>query len=644
MRVSLIAAMAANRVIGHKGTIPWKVPGEQKMFKEITMGHCVIMGRKTHEDIGQALPGRTNIVMTRQLNYQAPGCIVTRDLRSALESCPADETEAFIIGGAQLYRESLSLADRIYLTVVPQEIEGDAFFPEFSTNEFEVTKSELIQGAVPYHFYIYDRVRQSYHMTSQAFRRYGKAVVDWIADYYEQVESLPVLSRAKPGQIRASLPSQPPDQGEAFETILKDVNEYILPGVTHWQSPNFYAFFPANTSGPAILGEMISAGLGVQGMLWATSPACTELETHVLDWLVHMLALPEKLLSTKTGGGVIQDSASSAALCALLAAREQATDYASNDRGCDGRLVAYASNQAHSSIEKAVRIAGIGRENLRLIEVDDQFAMRPEALAQQIEKDRNAGLVPCYVAATVGTTSSNAMDPLPEIGRICRSHGIWLHVDAAMAGTAALCPEFRWVHRGLELADSYCFNPHKWMFTNFDCDCFYVADRKRLIDALSILPEYLRNKASESGAVIDYRDWQVSLGRRFRALKLWFVIRHYGLEGLRHHVRRHVQIAQDFAAWVQADPRFELVVPPPLNLVCFRVRGKDGANQLLMDRLNRSGDLYLTHTRLNDRLALRLCVGQSNTELRHVQRAWQRIQEEAANLPVLATNRNSQAM
>jgi aromatic-L-amino-acid decarboxylase len=269
---------------------------------------------------------------------------------------------------------------------------------------------------------------------------------------------------------------------------------------------------------------------------------------------------------------------------------------------------------------------------LRLIEGDDQFAMRPQALSQQIEKDRKAGLVPCYVTATVGTTSSNAMDPLPEIGRICRGHGIWLHVDGAMSGTAALCPEFRWIHRGLELADSYCFNPHKWMFTNFDCDCFYVADRKRLIDALSILPEYLRNKASESGAVIDYRDWQVPLGRRFRALKLWFVIRHYGLEGLRHHVRRHVQIAQDFAGWVQADPRFELVVLPPLNLVCFRVHGGDAANQLLMDRLNHSGDLYLTHTRLNDRLTLRLCVGQSNTESRHVQRAWQRLQEEAAKL------------
>ena len=239
-------------------------------------------------------------------------------------------------------------------------------------------------------------------------------------------------------------------------------------------------------------------------------------------------------------------------LCALLAARERATGFQSNERGCDGRLVAYTSTQAHSSVEKAVKIAGLGRANLRLIEVDERFAMRPDALAQQIAQDRQAGLQPCFVSATVGTTSSNGFDPLPEIGRICREQGLWLHVDGAMCGTAALCPEFRHIHEGLELADSYCFNPHKWMFTNFDCDCFYVADRAALIKTLSVLPEYLRNKATESGAVIDYRDWQVPLGRRFRALKLWFVIRHYGVEGLRHHIRRHVALAQEFAGWVEA--------------------------------------------------------------------------------------------
>src|SRR5450631_206129 len=474
--------------------------------------------------------------------------------------------------------------------------------------------------------------QKSFHMTPDEFRRHGHAVIDWIADYYQRVESFPVLSRTEPGQIRASLPENPPAKGEPFEAILGDVEKLILPGITHWQSPNFFAYFPCNASGPAILGDLLSSGLGVQGMLWATSPACTELETHVLDWLVDMLDLPGKFLSTNTGGGVIQDTASSSALCALLAAREQATNFAGNQHGCDGKLVAYTSSQAHSSIEKAVQIAGLGRNQLRLIEVDEKFAMRPEALARQIEADRRSGLIPCFVCATVGTTSSNAMDPLEQIGRICREQKLWLHVDAAMSGTAALCPEFRHIHHGLEFADSYSFNPHKWMFTNFDCDCFYVADRAALIKTLSVLPEYLRNKATESGAVIDYRDWQIPLGRRFRSLKLWFVIRHYGIEGLQHHIRRHVALAQQFAGWIIKDERFELAAPAPLNLVCFRHKGGDAANQTLMDRLNRSGDLYLTHTRLHDRLTLRFCVGQTNTEARHVEKAWTRIKEEAAKI------------
>jgi aromatic-L-amino-acid/L-tryptophan decarboxylase len=479
---------------------------------------------------------------------------------------------------------------------------------------------------------------KTFHMTPDDFRRYGRAVVDWIADYHQGIESFPVLSRVQPGEIRAALPPDAPAQGEPFEKILADIDRLILPGITHWQSPNFYAFFPCNASGPAILADLLSSGLGVQGMLWSSSPACTELETHVLDWLVRMLGLPENFLSTGTGGGVIQDTASSASLCALLAARERATHFASNQHGCDGRLVAYTSSQAHSSIEKDVKIAGLGIENLRLVEVDEKFAMRPDALARHLEQDRRAGLIPCFLCATVGTTSSNAIDPVPEIGRICREHGIWLHVDAAMSGTAALCPEFRYIHNGLEYADSYCFNPHKWMFTNFDCDCLYVADRKALIQALSVLPEYLRNKATESGAVIDYRDWQIPLGRRFRSLKLWFVIRHYGVEGLQHHIRRHVELAQNFAAWIREDDRFELAAPAPLNLVCFRLKGGDAINQALMDRLNRSGDLYLTHTRLNDKLTLRMCIGQSNTTARQVGRAWKRIQEEAAKLELRPSN------
>jgi aromatic-L-amino-acid decarboxylase len=469
-------------------------------------------------------------------------------------------------------------------------------------------------------------------MTPEEFRRCGHAVVDWIADYQSSVESFPVLSQVKPGQIRASLPANPPAHGEPFEALLQDVEKLILPGITHWQSPNFFAYFPCNASGPAILGDLLSSGLGVQGMLWSTSPACTELETHVLDWLVSMLGLPENFLSWNTGGGVIQDTASSSALCALLAARERATHYASNQNGCDGKLVAYVSTQSHSSLQKAAMIAGIGASNLRLIEVDENFAMRPDALGLQINADQRAGLIPCFVCATVGTTSSNAMDPIAEIAQVAHRHNLWLHVDAAMSGTAALCPEFRHLQNGVELADSYSFNPHKWMFTNFDCNCFWVADRKALIQTLSILPEYLRNQATESGAVIDYRDWHIQLGRRFRALKLWFVIRHYGIEGLQHHIRRHVELAQTFAQWVRENDNFELAAPVPLNLVCFRHQAGDAANQTIMDRLNHSGDLFLTHTKLDGKFTLRLCVGQTHTEARHVENAWKRICEEAEKL------------
>ena len=473
---------------------------------------------------------------------------------------------------------------------------------------------------------------RGFHMTSDEFRRNGRAAVDWIADYMDRIESFPVLSRVRPGEIRAHLPAVPPAEGEPFDAMLADVDRLILPGITHWQSPNFFAYFPSNNSGPAILGELLSAGVGVQGMLWATSPACTELETHVLDWLVGMLGLPSKFRSDGTGGGVIQDTASSSALCALLAARERATGFRVNEVGADGKLTAYASSQAHSSIEKAVKIAGLGREILRLVEVDGRFAMRPDALARRIAEDRGAGKAPCFVCATVGTTSSNAIDPVAEIGRICRDEGIWLHVDAAMSGTAALCPEFRGIQEGLDLADSYCFNPHKWMFTNFDCDCFWIADREALIRTLSVAPEYLKNQASESGAVFDYRDWHVPLGRRFRALKLWFVIRHYGVEGLRHHVRRHVELAQKFSDWIDASGRFELAAPVPLNLVCFRHVGGDEINRRLLERLNAGGRLYLTHTTLGGRYTLRLSIGQSRTEERHVSSAWRTIQETAAEL------------
>ena len=462
-------------------------------------------------------------------------------------------------------------------------------------------------------------------MSPEEFRRHGYAVIDWIAEYQKNIERFPVLSPAKPGEVRALLPAHPPARGEQFAALLADIDRVVMPGITHWQSPNFYAYFPSNNSGPSILGDLLSSGLGVQGMLWATSPACTEVETHVLDWLVEMLALPDKFSSRGAGGGVIQDTASSASLCALLAARERATNFRSNREGCDGTLTAYTSTQTHSSIEKAMKIAGLGAANLRLIDVDEKFALRPDALEKAIRADRAAGKTPCFVCATIGTTSSLAVDPVRAIGEICRREKLWLHVDAAMAGTAALCREFRWTHHGVELAHSYTFNPHKWMFTNFDCNCFYVADRKALIETLTVLPEYLRNQATETGAVIDYRDWHIELGRRFRALKLWFVVRHYGVEGLQYHVRRHVELAQEFASWVEADQDFELAAPHPLNLVCFRHKSGDAFNENLLQKLNAGGELYLTHTKLNGKYTLRMSIGQAQTEIEHVKKAWEKI-------------------
>ena len=472
----------------------------------------------------------------------------------------------------------------------------------------------------------------SLHMTPAEFRETGYAVIDWIADYYENVDSYPVLSQVQPGAIRSSLPNDPPAIGESMETIMHDINQLILPGITHWQSPNFFGYFPCNSSGPAILADLLSSGLGINGMLWATSPACTELETHVLDWLSDMLDLPGHFKSTGTGGGVIQDTASSSSLCALIAARERATKGKSNEIGCRDKMTVYASNQAHSSIEKAVMVSGLGRKNMRLINVDESFAMKPDSLQGKIEQDIKDGYIPVYVCATVGTTSSTAFDPLKEIGAICSRYNIWLHVDAAMAGTAALCPEYRFIQEGLELADSYTFNPHKWMLTNFDCSCFYVADRNELINSLSVLPEYLKNQATQSGAVFDYRDWHIPLGRRFRSLKLWSVIRYYGVEGLRKYIRRHVALGQEFAGWVEANDRFQLMAPAPLNLVCFRYRAADKFNELLLADLNSSGDLYLTHTKLTGKYTLRLCIGQAHTTGKHVRQAWEMITEAAEKL------------
>jgi aromatic-L-amino-acid/L-tryptophan decarboxylase len=473
-------------------------------------------------------------------------------------------------------------------------------------------------------------------MDPEEFRAAGYRVVDWLAEYMSNVESYPVLSKVEPGWVRSQLPATAPEEGEPFETIMRDLDRVIMPGITHWQSPNFFGYFPANSSGPSVLAEMLSAGLGVQGMLWLTSPACTELETHVLDWVVDLLGLPEGFSSLSAGGGVIQDSASSAVVCALLAARERATGGETNRTGMSLRsggaaapLTVYASDQTHSSVDKAVRIAGIGSDNLRRVPTGEHLAMSAESLDRILTEDRAAGMIPCMVVATVGTTSTGAIDPIRQIGEVCRRHGVWLHIDAAMAGSAAICPEFRHLQAGLELADSYCFNPHKWLLTNFDCDCFYVQDRASLINALSILPEYLRNAATESGAVIDYRDWQISLGRRFRSLKLWFVLRSYGAERLREMVRRHMELARWFTRHVEESDTFELMAPTVLNLVCFRHVSSDEESERIMRAVNESGQAFLTHARVNGRFILRLSIGQERTEMRHVQGVWDLLQQAA---------------
>jgi len=467
----------------------------------------------------------------------------------------------------------------------------------------------------------------------ERFRREGRAVIDWIADYWQSVAARPVASRVEPGWVRSQLPDRAPDAPENLEVILRDFDRIVVPGLTHWQHPGFFAYFPANASGPSILGELVSAGLGVQGMLWATSPACTELETHVLDWLRELLGLPARFASAGTGGGMIQDSASSGVLCALIAARERATAGRTNDGGLHAEraaLVVYTSQDAHSSVEKAARVAGIGREWTRKIATNDRGEMDAGALAAAMDDDARAGHVPCFVVATAGTTARGAIDPVPAITAAAARHGAWLHVDAAWAGAAAICPEYRAaIVAGAEHADSWGFNPHKWLLVNFDCHAFWVADRALLTRALATRPDYLRNRASDTGGVIDYSDWQVPLGRRFRALKLWMTLRMIGAEALRQRIRDHVAWAEEFASWVAGDPRFELLGRPSLSLVTFALRAGDDATARLLDRVNREGSCFLSHARVGGRLALRLAIGGTLTDRPAVEHAWETLKNTA---------------
>ena len=460
-------------------------------------------------------------------------------------------------------------------------------------------------------------------MTPDEFRTHGKALIDWVADYLESIEERPVSPDVRPGEVRAMLPEHPPAEAEPFEAVLADLDRVIVPGLTHWQHPSFFAFFPGNSSYASILGELVSAGLGVQGMSWVTSPACTEVETLMMDWMVELLGLPERFRSTSpTGGGVIHGSASEATLASILAARWRISGGTVNRTGDTTHLVAYATSQAHSSIEKGLRIAGIGTDQLRVVPHDERFAMRADAFAELVAADVAAGLTPFWVCCNHGTTSSMAFDPTPEIAATAHEHGMWVHVDAAMSGIAALAPELRWVNQGLELADSYCTNPHKWMGVVFDCDLFYTADRAALLGALSILPEYLRSQAAESGQAIDYRDWQIPLGRRFRALKLWFTIRTGGVDDAVAMIRRHVAATQELAGLVRADDRFEVVAPHPLNLLCLALRDGDRATDALIERANATGRALFTRTVLDGRTALRFSIGGRTTDERHVRAGW----------------------
>ena len=469
-------------------------------------------------------------------------------------------------------------------------------------------------------------------MTPEEFRAHAHRLVDWMADYMSEVERLPVRAQTRPGEIESALPAAPPETGEPMEAVFADFEHIVMPGMTHWQHPRFFAYFPANSSPPSVLAEMLTAALGAQCMLWQTSPAATEMETRMLDWLRRAIGLPEGF------AGTIQDSASSAILCALLTARERATEGAANERGlaeAGAAPVAYTSDQAHSATEKGAKIAGYGRRHVRLIETGSDFAMKPGALDAAIRADKAAGLKPACIVASLGTTGVGAIDRLDEIGAVARAHDVFLHVDAAWAGSALICEEHRWMLRGIEAVDSLVFNPHKWLLTNFDCSAHFVRDPDALVRTFSILPAYLQSR--EGDTVTDYRDWGVPLGRRFRALKLWFVLRSYGLAGLREVIRRHIALAEWLEAEIAAHPDFEIMAPRSLALLNFRYAPQGAAsldelNERLLHAINDEGQIYLTQGRVRGAYAIRVSIGQTGTERIHVEQAWEAIKAAAAVL------------
>ncbi|KAG8389141.1 hypothetical protein BUALT_Bualt02G0198300 [Buddleja alternifolia] len=483
-------------------------------------------------------------------------------------------------------------------------------------------------------------------MDAEQLRECGHKMVDFIADYYKDIENFPVLSQVQPGYLRELLPDSAPVHPESLQDVLDDVQSKILPGVTHWQSPEFFAYFPSNSSVAGFLGEMLSAAINMVGFSWITSPAATELEMIVLDWLAKSLKLPDEFLSSGQGGGVIQGTASEAVLVVLLAARDKALRRVGKDT--IGKLVAYSSDQTHSALQKACKIGGIHAENCRVLKTDSStdYALSPESLSEAISRDIASGLIPFFMCATVGTTSSTTVDPLPALGKISSvsflaesSNGLWFHIDAAYAGSACICPEFRHYIDGVEEANSFNMNAHKWFLTNFDCSALWVKDRSALIQSLSTNPEFLKNKASQGNSVVDYKDWQIPLGRRFRSLKLWMVLRLYGLENLQAYIRNHIELARKFEELVKLDSRFEVAAPRRFSLVCFRLlpnpNNEEFGNELnheLLEAVNSTGKLFISHTVLSNKYVLRFAVGAPLTEERHVVAAWKTLQETASDL------------
>ncbi|ENN76335.1 aromatic-L-amino-acid decarboxylase [Dendroctonus ponderosae] len=469
-------------------------------------------------------------------------------------------------------------------------------------------------------------------MEANQFREFGKAMIDYTAEYLENIRDRRVVPTVEPGYLRPLIPDSAPDKPEKWEDVLKDVERVIMPGVTHWHSPRFHAYFPTANSYPAIVADILSGAIACIGFSWIASPACTELEVVMLDWLGKALGLPEEFLASSggKGGGVIQGTASEATLVALLGAKAKAIAKAKKDypqmkeSEIIDKLVGYTSSQSHSSVERAGLLGGV---KLRSIQPDESNRLRGEAVEKAIKEDREAGLIPFYCVATLGTTSSCTFDRLDEIGPVCNGNNVWLHVDAAYAGSAFICPEFRYLMKGIERADSFNFNPHKWLLVNFDCSAMWLKDPSWLVNAFNVDPLYLQH--AQQGSAPDYRHWQIPLGRRFRSLKLWFVLRLYGIETLQAHIRKHIALAHYFEKLMRTDHRFEITEEVIMGLVCFRLVGPNETNEVLLKKINGRGLIHLVPSKIRDTYFLRLAICSRYTEERDIDVSWKEVKEAA---------------